>query len=163
MSASHAGATVRRCAPDAVRALRQAVLRPHQRVEEVVFDGDYLPDAVHFCAEDCGGNIVCIASVWEERPRWEPGEARCWRLRGMATAPAWRGRGLGSAVLAAVVAHVAANGGGLLWCNARLGAVGFYARAGLVATGKSWEEPVIGPHVAMRVHVHASTQRGGVT
>jgi len=67
----------------------------------------------------------------------------------MATAPEWRRRGVGSALLAAVIDHVATNGGGLLWCNARLGALGFYERAGFQARGDAWEEPVIGPHVAM--------------
>ena len=45
------------------------------------------------------------------------------------------------------------SGGGLLWCNARLAAVGFYERAGMVTTGDVWEEPVIGPHIAMFVEV----------
>jgi hypothetical protein len=40
-----------------------------------------------------------------------------------------------------------------LWCNARLAAVGFYERAGMVTTGEIWEEPVIGPHIAMFAQV----------
>ncbi len=71
----------------------------------------------------------------------------------MATASDWRGRGAGSAVLAAVFDHVAASGGGLLWCNARLGAVDFYKRAGMATTGEPWEEPVIGPHIAMFTNI----------
>jgi GNAT superfamily N-acetyltransferase len=74
----------------------------------------------------------------------------------MATAPDWRGRGAGSAVLAAVFAYVAASGGGLLWCNARLGAVDFYKRAGLTTTGEPWEEPVIGPHIAMFANIRGA-------
>lgn len=45
--------------------------------------------------------------------------------------------------------HVEARGGGLLWCNARLTAVGFYQRGGFETLGEPWEEPLIGPHVAM--------------
>jgi GNAT superfamily N-acetyltransferase len=73
----------------------------------------------------------------------------------MATAPEWRGTGVGSALVGAVFDHVAAGGGGLLWCNARLAAVGFYERAGMVTTGDVWEEPVIGPHIAMFVQVRS--------
>jgi predicted GNAT family N-acyltransferase len=67
----------------------------------------------------------------------------------MATVPSWQGRGAGSSVLACLLAHVAAAGGGLLWCNARLTATGFYERAGMVRTGEPWDEPEIGLHVAM--------------
>jgi GNAT superfamily N-acetyltransferase len=100
-----------------------------------------------------------VASVWREAPSWPSGDADSWRLRGMATAPEWRGKGAGTAVLAAVIAHVAAAGGGLLWCNARLGAVAFYERAGLVTRGEQWEEPVIGPHIAMFTMVPGRPQQ----
>ena len=71
----------------------------------------------------------------------------------MAAAPEWRGTGVGSALFDAVFDHVAGGGGGLLWCNARLAAVGFYERAGMVTTDDVWEEPVIGPHIAMFLQV----------
>jgi GNAT superfamily N-acetyltransferase len=156
--------TVRRCAPDKVRPLRQAILRPHQRVEDAGFAGDGSPDAAHFCASDSAGHVVGVASVLEEPPPWplaalptradhkETGVAG-WRLRGMAAASDWRGRGVGSALLSAVIDYVAARGGGLLWCNARLPAVGFYEHHGLRTIGDQWEEPFIGPHVAMWLDV----------
>jgi GNAT superfamily N-acetyltransferase len=153
------GHSARRCGPKEVRPLRQAVLRPHQSLGEVGFARDERPGTAHFCADDDMGNVIGVATVWEELPPWplpatlgspSPGSSvRCWRLRGMATAPGWRRQGVGSALLAAVMRHVASNGGGLLWCNARLGGVGFYERHGLHAIGEPWEEPVIGPHVAM--------------
>jgi ribosomal protein S18 acetylase RimI-like enzyme len=67
----------------------------------------------------------------------------------MATADGFRRQGIGRAVLAAALAHVADHGGGLLWCTARLGAVEFYRQAGFVTRGESWDEPNLGPHVAM--------------
>ena len=51
--------------------------------------------------------------------------------------------------LAAVVAHVAGRGGGLLWANARIPAQRFYEREGWVTRGEPWDDPVIGPHVVM--------------
>ena len=71
----------------------------------------------------------------------------------MATAEDRRRRGMGGAVLAAVIAHVRGHGGGLLWCNARLPAVPFYRRAGFEARGDSWEDPQIGPHIVMELTV----------
>jgi len=44
---------------------------------------------------------------------------------------------------------VSSRGGGLLWCNARVPAVAFYERAGFEVRGEPWDEPHIGPHVAM--------------
>ena len=118
-------------------------------IEEARYAVDRCPGTAHFCAEDESGHVVSVASLLKEAPTWQPDTSASWHLRGMATVADWRGRGVGSAVLAALFAYVAASGGGLLWCNARLSAVNFYERAGLATTGEPWEEPVIGPHIAM--------------
>ena len=151
---------MRACQAAEVMALRHEVLRPHQRLEEVRFPEDFAPGTAHFCAQDGEGHIVCVASVWPEAPPWPAGGAPAWRLRGMATAPSWQGRGVGAAVLAAVTAHVASAGGGLLWCNARLPAVGFYERGGMTTVGEPWQEPVIGPHSAMQRFVDPAERSG---
>ena len=67
----------------------------------------------------------------------------------MATEPDVRGVGFGTALVAACVEHVAAAGGGELWCNARLAAVGFYRRVGFDVVSDEFEIPGIGPHVVM--------------
>jgi predicted GNAT family N-acyltransferase len=140
---------VRRCGPDDVIVLRQSVLRPHLSTEEARYSADAAPEAAHFCAENETGRVVSVGSLLREAPPWPAEVQRAWRVRGMATASEWRGQGAGSAILAAIFADVAASGGGLLWCNARLRAVKFYERAGMTATGEPWEEPFIGPHIAM--------------
>jgi len=48
-----------------------------------------------------------------------------------------------------VLDHVADRGGTLVWCNARVPARRFYERAGFTVHGDEWDEPGIGPHVAM--------------
>ena len=53
-----------------------------------------------------------------------------WQLRGMATDPAVRGAGAGRALVADGLARVAARGGDLVWCDARVSAAGFYERMG---------------------------------
>ena len=155
MVTAQPGLRVRLCSAGDVVALRQAVLRPHQTVDEVRSETDGHASPAHFCAEVETGRVVCVASVWTEPPPWQLDTPDSWRLRGMATAAEWRGRGAGSAVLEAVIAHIAEAGGGLLWCSARLGAVGFYERAGMVTRGDQWEEPLIGPHIAMYMMVPA--------
>jgi GNAT superfamily N-acetyltransferase len=126
--------------------------------EEARYPADRSPDTAHFCAEDEAGRVVSVASLLKEAPPWQPELPNGWHLRGMATDADWRGQGAGSAVLTAIFAYVAGAGGGMLWCNARLGAVGFYERAGMATTGEPWEEPVIGPHIAMFISIPA----GGV-
>jgi GNAT superfamily N-acetyltransferase len=144
---------VRRCGPEDVISLRQAVLRPHMSTDEARYPVDHSPDTAHFCAEDADGRVISVVTLLKEAPPWQPDSPNAWHLRGMATEPDWRGRGAGSALLAATFAFVAGSGGGLLWCNARLGAINFYKRAGMATTGEPWEEPVIGPHIAMFMNI----------
>lgn len=128
--------------------LRQRVLRPHQSLDQVALPGDDDPESGHFAVlED--GEVIGTASVRRESPPWAPGAIPSWRLRGMATAFEWRSRGVGAALLAAVVDHVRSHGGGLLWCNARTPAVPFYRREGFAIRGDIWVDPDLGPHVAM--------------
>jgi GNAT superfamily N-acetyltransferase len=133
--------------PAAVRPLRQRLLRPGQAAEELVYPGDALPGARHFAAV-LDGSTVGIASVSPEPVPGSP-DPGAWRVRGMATMPEHRERGVGAALLDACLEHAAAQGGRLAWCNARTPAAGFYARFGFAAQGGEFELPGIGPHLLM--------------
>jgi len=141
-------------APEQTFALRHRVLRQHESLEDLRLSGDDDPRSGHIAAiDDDSGEVVGTAVVFPEPPPWDTGASGAWRLRGMATAEEWRSKGVGGAVLAAVVDHVNLAGGRLLWCNARLPAVRFYERAGFERVGEEWDEPHIGPHVAMQLRV----------
>jgi len=45
--------------------------------------------------------------------------------------------------------HIRAHGGRLLWCNARVVALGFYERLGFVTEGPEFDIHPIGPHYVM--------------
>jgi GNAT superfamily N-acetyltransferase len=128
--------------------LRRVVLRPHQPVEEVAASGQDGAGAVHVAAR-IGDAVVGSGSVRREAPPWDPSTQGAWRLRGMATDPDRRSQGIGAAVLAALLDQVRDGGGRLVWCSARTPARSFYERAGFVATGEPWVDPLIGPHVHM--------------
>ena len=66
----------------------------------------------------------------------------------MAVLRDWRGRGVGSAILSALVDRAAARGMGRLVLNAQTHAVPFYARHGFAAFGEEFMEADI-PHIAM--------------
>jgi GNAT superfamily N-acetyltransferase len=135
-----------------VRPLRQAVLRPHQGPEDVMWPGDDAPGTLHVGARDDDGQLVGVATVVAQRhPRdARPGD---WRIRGMATTQQARGRGVGRALLQALLEHVATAGGARVWCTARTSAAGFYEQAGFVAEADVVELPGIGPHVVMTKRV----------
>lgn len=129
--------------------LRRQVLRAGGPIESVRLPVDDQPTTAAFAARDAEGKIVGTAIVYPEACPWQPGRAHTWRLRGMATAPELRGRGIGTRVLRAVLDHVTRAGGQLVWCNARTPARRFYEREGFVVHGDEWVDPEIGPHVAM--------------
>jgi GNAT superfamily N-acetyltransferase len=117
------------------------VLRPGQPPEAAVFPGDDDPLAGHVAVFDDALHALAVGSVVPEAPGF--------RVRGMATHPEARGRGLGAAVLDALVAHARAQGAEVIWANARLPAVALYERAGFRAEGEDFVEPGIGPHRRM--------------
>ena len=137
------GLAVRPVALAQTRALRQAVLRPQESAEDMA--GHEPPGAVAFGAYE-GGELVAVGLVGRE------GDPGAWRVRGMATAEHARGRGAGTAVLDALVAHAAEHGAASVWCNARVGAIPLYERAGFSVVSDVFEPPGIGPHVRMERH-----------
>ncbi len=118
--------------------LRQRVLRPELAAEYARFDGDGDPSTLHIAAR-LGGDVVGVASLFRVAPpEREPhsvipvaaAAGLPWQLRGMATEHDYRGRGVGRWMVAACLQHVFDAGGGVVWCNARTEAAGFYERLG---------------------------------
>jgi GNAT superfamily N-acetyltransferase len=135
--------------------LRQEVLRPGRAVRDCIYPGEDDPRAAHGAAlhrPDRPGaefTVLAVGVVLPEAPSWEPHCEDGWRIRGMATRPGSRGQGLGGWVLDLLIGHVAAHGGGLLWCHARTPALRFYERADFATRGDVFEVPGIGPHQVM--------------
>ena len=131
-----------------VIALRQAVLRPGLPREASIYDVDTLPATRHLVAIDAAARVVGCATIFPE-----PFEGRAdlaWRLRGMAVAPERRGSGVGRKLLMAIDEMMRARTPvPLLWCNARVTAIGFYQRCGWTVVSGEFDVPGIGPHVNM--------------
>ena len=143
---------------DATLALKQQVLRPHQTIADLERENAGLPDLACFAVVE-DERVIGTATVHREAAPWAPHETRAWRLRSMATAEGRRGEGIGTAALTAAVEHVRAQGAALLWCNARTPAIAFYERAGFRTRGEPWDEPMIGPHIAMSLVLDQSSLR----
>jgi GNAT superfamily N-acetyltransferase len=131
--------------------LRKRVLRPAAEGDAVVLGGDDDPRAMHAGARDRDGAIVGVATISPQACPWAADRPGAWRLRGMATAEGLRGLGVGALVLDAAVRHARAHGATVVWCNARIGALDFYERAGFTAAGERYVDPDLGPHVPMQL------------
>jgi ribosomal protein S18 acetylase RimI-like enzyme len=133
----------------ATRELRRAVLRPNWPVGSAMH-GDDNPDAVHLAALDGDGRVVGGCLVLPRTYPLRPDQPDAWQLRGMATAPDLRGRGIGGQLVAAALEQLRARGGRLIWCDARTSAVGFYRKHGFTAEGEQFRHEETGiPHYRM--------------
>jgi len=120
-------------------ALRHAVLWPDQPLAYVQLPDD---DAgQHFGAFE-GEQLVSVISLFIS----PEGVAR---FRKFATAAAWQGRGIGSALLRHTIAAATAQGAQALWCDARQSTLPFYARFGLRPEGEVFYKGPI-PYVRLR-------------
>jgi GNAT superfamily N-acetyltransferase len=129
-----------------VQAIRALILGwPKQPVA-----GDDDPGTVHIAERDQSGGIVAAVSFvvhpCPERPR----DIAVY-LWGMAVLPQYQGRGLGTALIAHVVAEARLSKATVVWADARESAVAFYERLGAVAEGprvrdditKLWDRTII--------------------
>jgi GNAT superfamily N-acetyltransferase len=115
------------------RELRRSVLRPESAPSDPLPGDDLDPAGVHLAAVE-NGVTLCTCFVYLDPCPWAPDRVG-WHLRQMATRPERRGQGLGGQVVEAASGYTWGQGGELLWCNARILAVPFYARHGFAPHG----------------------------
>jgi GNAT superfamily N-acetyltransferase len=126
------------------RALRRAILRPHETVEQLAGQE---PAGTYAVGAFDGARLIAVGLVAPSD------DAGAWRVRGMATVADARGQGTGSAVLDALLRHARSCGASRAWCNARTPARRFYERAGFSVASDVFELPPIGPHIVMELAV----------
>ena len=118
--------------------LRRSVFIDEQGVPEALeWDADDA-GALHFLVVDRAGQAIACARLLPDG-----------HLGRMAVLPAWRGRGVGRALLAAVIGAAESRGHDTLRLSAQTHAAAFYAAAGFSAVGGEYMEAGI-PHVAMQ-------------
>ena len=117
MTAEPSTVTVEQVPLDVVLPLRSTVLRGGG---PAVLPGDDDPATVHLAARTADGRVAGVLRLNPAPCPWRPDARAPWQLRGMATDATVRGAGAGRALVAAGLDAVAARGGDLLWCDARL-------------------------------------------
>ena len=109
----------------------------------------------HLAARTSSGHVVGVVRFSPARCPWRPEARAPWQLRGMATDAGARGTGAGRALVAEGLARVATLGGDLVWCDARVPAVGFYERMGFAVVTEEFPKPEGGPHRGMVIEIAA--------
>ena len=134
-----------------VRPLRLRYLRPGELEDSVAYKSDELESAVHFAVRDAEGNVIGVGSGHEENrvaghpPHLTPG----FRVRGMAVEPEWRGKGVGRAILGALIQVAREAGAGEVWANARVESINIYVKSGFARLSSAFDIPLIGEHVVV--------------
>lgn len=138
---------VLRINPNDTHPIRHKMLRQDFSLEECIFPGDDEDQTFHLGAF-IDNKLVSVASFYyENNPNFL--HEHQYRLRGMATLQEHQGKGLSSELLRIAFPMIKQNFCTLLWCNARLGAEGFYTKVGFKRHGDVFEIPGIGPHILM--------------
>jgi len=140
-------ATLKKITALEARPHRQAILRPGQPVETVIYKGDDAPSSAHF-ALLIDDEILAIATLVQDTFPLN-GEKNAWRMRGVATYPHAQKRGYGSMLIQASIDYALSKGGKYIWCNARNAALVFYNRNGFTQHGEKFEIPGAGFHYMM--------------
>ena len=120
-----------------LRAVRREVFVVEQGVPEALEWDDADDVALHALATDEGGHAIGCARLLPDG-----------HIGRVAVRRPWRGRGVGTALLARLVAGAQARGDRCAIVNAQVAAMPFYARHGFVASGEGFEEAGI-PHCVM--------------
>jgi len=143
---------VRRLEANEVKPLRHLVLWPHiERVEDCILAIDGLPETMHMGAE-VNGEICSIGTFYPESSPKVNAHAP-YRLRAMATHPDFRRQHMGERLIREALEELQHQGADVLWCDARLKAVPFYASLGFQALPEVYDVPNIGPHQFMWIHI----------
>lgn len=127
--------------------IRQQVLRAGLPIETCYFDYDNDEYTFHLGAY-VNDHLASIASFYLiQNPAFE--DKYQFQLRGMATLPEYQGQGLSSALLKTAFPIIEKNHVNILWCNARIEAIGFYEKVGFKSLGQEFEIEGVGAHKLM--------------
>lgn len=125
----------------ALRHVREAVFVEEQRVPRALELDALDPDCFHVLAEDAAGAPIGTGRLTPDR-----------RIGRMAVLRDWRGRGVGAAILHALLREARANGWETVALHAQVTAVAFYGRHGFAAVGERFVEAGI-EHQRMRLRL----------
>lgn len=132
---------------EAIRPLRNLVLRPSLPIETTYYDEDSHVKTIHL-ASIVNKEIISIGTFYAENDSILKSK-NGYRLRGMATHPKFRRNSAASKLMKEAFIILKNKNCDILWCNARLIALDFYKSLGFNIDGKEFNIKEIGPHFKM--------------
>ena len=109
--------------------------------------GDLNEDTFHLGAFKKNVLVGVVSFMKFETPELEGSQ---YQLRGMATLPQVRGEGYGNLLIKEGVLLLKEQGIGIVWCNAREVALGFYRKNDFEVIGASFDIVKVGIHYRMK-------------
>lgn len=109
--------------------LRNEVLYPDGKLNEMGMNEDI--KGTHFGVFE-GDILMAIISLFFDG-------SSC-QFRKFAVDASMQGKGVGRLLLAHITEYAISKGATILWCNARVSAIGFYTKAGFKHTGKFFDK-----------------------
>ena len=146
---------IRRLEIHDILPIRNEILRPKEILDDYKFEGDSDESTLHLGAY-IDGRLSSVATFIFENHANLKAEIPV-RLRGMATLPKYRCKGLSKALIETALASVKQNQCDVLWCEAREKAIGFYESLGFQPHSDMFEKKFIGPHRLMFLTIKGST------
>lgn len=137
---------IKKIAQEQTLPLRSLVLRKGMPLEKCILPTDEVPGIFHL-GYFKGDQLICIATFFPEDTQ-DKGTGG-FRLRGMATDPAFAGKGFGAELIKFAINELTSAQASYIWCNARTTAVGFYHKLGFEVISEEFEVSGIGPHFDM--------------
>ncbi len=132
---------------DDIIDFRHNILRPHQSIEDCIYETDKHIETFHVGAFH-KEKLVSIASFNRECNEIFP-EIDQFRLRAMATQPDFRKQGAGRLIVQFAEQKLIQKGCSLLWCKGRTNVVEYYNKLGFESFGDVFDYPPIGPHIIL--------------
>jgi len=138
-------------AVEEILAIRNEVLREGKlSLDECRFPSDQSPGAFHL-GNFGEGKLISIGSFHPQNVEGHIGKG--YQLRGMATIPAFQGKGMGNQLLNFAIVYLRGQQINYLWCNARKVALNFYKGIGFEIISDEFDVPGIGPHHVMYLKI----------
>jgi len=125
--------------------IRKNMLRKNIPLTEKI-KGDFDESTIHLgvFTEDV---LVSVATFLQNDN--ESFKGLQYRLAGMATKEGYQKKGYGKKLLVTAENILKDRDVSILWCNARVIALNFYKKLGIITLGEEFELPLIGSHFAM--------------
>jgi len=127
--------------------IRQQILWQHKSIDDCGIDIDEREGAFHL-GVFMNDELVCVGSFFQQN-HVQFSEQNQYRLRAMATLAKSQKQGIAKALLDFAFERLQNQNQEILWCDARVIALGFYEKMGFIKLGEKYEIPLIGPHYLM--------------